>query len=171
MGSQLGRVLALSLLASSVACGLQVEKPTADPAPTAMSEPPRSSTAEKPAFKSSAPEARRLAVRFARAVCEYDARVDEATDFLHQAEALATLRGQLELRASGRARLSWSPLRARSERTTLRVDGVSMDNRTGVVVVRGTLVTRNEFTTVRSFVHLALGIRDGLVDSAEGTCL
>jgi hypothetical protein len=114
---------------------------------------------EEPVFAPPADDVRAVATRFLTAALEYDATVSGALDFLTALEPLATPTELARLEDSARAHLPWAALRARAERTTVGINGVSQladapgNHR---VLVWFTLTTYTRFATVRSLEQATL---------------
>jgi hypothetical protein len=105
-----------------------------------------------------------VAREFAERFLEYDARHESATAFLSRIDSLSTASVVRRLRNSGRARMSWAPLRARAERTSLTVAGVAGDepnasvNNDLRVVLNGILTTSSTLGAFRSPIALRLEV-------------
>ena len=167
MGRRSGRVLVFVALVLVVACGHTSQEPSFDSIGPLIVGP--SDGPAGPVHATPRQSERILAEPFARAMCEYDTRVGGATSFLALTASLTSRAEQDRLLGSARAHLPWRILRARSERTSLALDGVSATGST--VFVNGVLTTTTSFATVQSYVRLTLTVADGRVVWADGDCL
>lgn len=130
------------------------------------------------AYAAAPVDLQRVVGRFLRAVCAYNSRHQHPLDFLDRSAGLTTSAAQDRLAASPRAHLDWPALRAREERSRVRVDGVSLvaGSRTDQAVVFATLslTTITSFATVRAFetATVRLARIDGawLVEDMTGAC-
>ncbi|HET7415638.1 MAG TPA: hypothetical protein VFI97_08095 [Arthrobacter sp.] len=183
------RIVAVPLLFLCAACGLS---PMWSP-PSARMETPRTparSTAA-PAFVAPSPTAEstptcsvaspgieRVARRFVKLACEYDARSEGRRDFLSDVRPLTTRAEADRLAGSSRAQLPWRVLRTRGERTRLQIIGISLvkaHSRMRHVAVEAIATTYTDFAVVREFEQIRLTVRatpsGWLVADAEGAGL
>ena len=118
------------------------------------------SDAPSPLFGSPSRAVSRTARRFVVGVADYDAVHERRRDFLNGLRGVSTASEWEALAVSARARLSWSVLRARSERAKLSVTGMSRPMHSGSsvvrVVVQGVLTTRSDLAVLRSFEDFSL---------------
>lgn len=166
MGAWISRFAALLALAACTACGPQLTSAAED-------ERPRQDITS--AFDSAPEAVRRLAVDFVHAVCNYDSRVEGAGSFLGRLDDLATPAELRRLASSPRARLPWSGLRSRAERSKVTILGVTTVPTTQRVIVNATRKTVTSLAVIRDFVTVELTVVAGpeglLVANATGAGL
>lgn len=163
MGCRITAAVATTTLCFATGCGLQAEAPEVSTPATPTSS---ATTAEIAPYSPATADLRSLAQRFARAACAYDARTEDAHDFLVRVSTVATVEALDWLRLSQRAQLNWSSLKARAERVAITVTGVSRVHHADEIrlVVEFIRTTTTRFATVRSFDQLTLQV----VDTPDG---
>lgn len=162
MGVRLGFAAVFLAVAG---CGIEPIAPpqsAAEPAPTAYAGP--------------SPQQENLARSFTKAALEYDARQDTRRGFLSDVAPWTTDAEHQRLTRSERANLNWPALRARRERTSVHVTGVSrLPGRAHELAVTATITTRSTVGTIRQFVLIGLHLEESdgqtLVTHASGAGL
>lgn len=172
MGSRLGTACAAFALLSCTACGGQAD---AAPETGRKVSATRTSHPEPPSpYRDATGAMRKVALKFAEGVFEYESGRENRSDFQQRVAHLTTSKERTALLTSPRAQLPWRVLRARHERVQITISGVSVDTTrvSPTLVVAATRTTRTDFGGVTDFVELRVELHPSStgwkVDNASG---